>query len=962
MKKFCFLFALMATMALLAHADSILTVSDDVTYTVTNEGDYAWTEAAAGQMTSTNHAAGTTGSYLINFTCDYPVVFANNYSIDCYNSSNYGRLEYYFDEVLYTSYYGTKSGSFTYYIPAGTHTIEIRFTKTYNTSTTTTDCATFSDVKLKSVDSMIMTIENLTPGALGVEVLGMVSTLPDMQYLRIKAGTLNSDDWAALKKMTGLQYLDISGTDATAIPDNQFSGMGMKTIEFPTGLKSIGIQAFYNCMLRGEVVIPEGVENIGREAFYSSTTNRGAITKFTFPSTLKTWDYDLLRNQRSLVEADMNGVALATPSGLFWECYALTTLRGTENMGDIGQFTFYNCESLTDVGDLRPVTAGSHAFYRCITLPYIDLSRLTTAASNAFDMCYMLGNVDLSSLVSTSGSYAFANCDAMTAVTLPDCFTSFGSSDFADCDNLEEVTIGASVSSLSGNCFYTCPNIKRIYVNAPTPPAVGSNPFNAAIPTTATLYVPDYAMVSYKLDSYWSKFTHVEVNPHVVSQLSLSGSLELTSGVRIPGNPNMTMSEGSSFTINGDYSQSFNRVWFNSGIKEVNSNDAPCSLISRCANMTADEVRYSEYIRSGKWYFLCLPFDAAFDQIYTGNNTAFVIRYYDGQARSDNGVGHAWKDVVAGDTLRAGQGYIFRTQATCWLTAIATDETKNLPFRSDAAATPLVDYTGANEADNGWNLIGNPYPAYYDIWYMDYTSPITVWNENNSTYTAYSVADDNLALRPCQAFFAQKPTNVESITFQPLGRQHNTTIEHAASAAPRFRMGSSRLLVDLLLSNGTTEDRTRIVVNGERSDDYETECDASKMMSMESVPQLYTLRDDICYAINEGPQAEGTVTLAMTLPASGTYTLTAARKDCDIVLLDLALGKKSTLDTPYTFTADEGELTSRFLISLQGATAIDDMLLDETTDKNELYDLTGRRVAQPAQGVYIRDGKKVFIR
>lgn len=955
MKKNLLLLVLLTTMSAMAFA-GVITVSSDVTYTVTNEGTYAWTDSIAGQMTSTNHAAGTSGSYIVNFECEHPVVFTVDYSIDAYNVANYGELRIYCDNE-YSSYYGTKSGSYTYYFPFGSHSVEFRFIKNNATPSSTMDRATFSDLKLLSTDSQMMTIPNLAPGSLGQEVLGLVGGLSDIQYLRIASGTLNSVDWGKMGQMTNLRHLDISGITNTEIPAQQFNEKNIMFINFPAGLKSIGNDAFCNACLRGELRLPAGLESIGASAFYSSNTNNN-ITKVKLPSTITTLGSNAFRGNRSLEEFDFNGISIDIPNLFLYDCDKLITVKGCENITTIGNSAFYNCKYLETIEGLKPVTVGDGAFNSCTRLKSIDLSSTASIGSNSFIHCDSLKTVDLSNLTSISGS-AFRYCDGLTSVTIPDNIISIPYNCFQDCINLQEVVLGASIATIQSYAFSGCP-ITHLYINAPAPPTVASGSFSTNVPTSATLYVPDYAMVSYKLDSYWGTFTKVEVNSKPVTDLRLSGTLELTSGIRIQGSPNLAMAQGSKFTINGDYSQALSKVTLYSGVTEVNNNDKPSSLISRCANMTADSVTYYEYVRSGYWYFMSLPYHVAFNDITC--DCAFVIRRYDGEARANNGTGYAWKNVVAGDTLWAGTGYAFRVQTDAWIGLPGTEETENMMFRSDAATTPLAENASEDEADAGWNLVGNPYPAYYDIWYMNYTAPITVWNEKNSNYTAYSIADDDFALRPCQAFFVQRPEGVESITFGTLGRQHTTIIEHGAPAPARRSEGCSRRLVDLVLSNGIINDRTRIVRNALATDGFEATCDATKMMSMEAVPQFYSHRDDMLYAINEGPQDGDLVWLGLLLPEGGSFTIEATRCEMDVELYDLLVGQKVTLDTPYTFTSEAGEWNNRFVVRLGGTTVIDDMPFDSDAAEDVLYDLMGRRTDIPTGGIYIRNGKKVIVR
>ena len=82
----------------------------------------------------------------------------------------------------------------------------------------------------------------------------------------------------------------------------------------------------------------------------------------------------------------------------------------------------------------------------------------------------------------------------------------------------------------------------------------------------------------------------------------------------------------------------------------------------------------------------------------------------------------------------------------------------------DDVTTQLQAHEAAASANKGWNYVGNPYPTYYDIYYMDFTAPVTVWD--GSTYRAYSIVDDNLVLRPMQSFFVTLDAPAASATVQ----------------------------------------------------------------------------------------------------------------------------------------------------------------------------------------------------
>ncbi|MDD6940670.1 MAG: hypothetical protein PUI90_07040, partial [Prevotella stercorea] len=348
------------------------------------------------------------------------------------------------------------------------------------------------------------------------------------------------------------------------------------------------------------------------------------------------------------------------------------------------------------------------------------------------------------------------------------------------------------------NCFGNnqANALKRVYITAPAPPAVGSTPFYS--PTSVTLYVPEYAMVSYKLDNYWSQFTKVEPNPNQPDKVNLYKKLELTSNARIPNSPDIYLGKGGALIVNGDNAQTFGKYTQYMNIGETSS-----SLISRCKEMTSTSSQFDFFIGatsgSGYWYYLCMPFDVKRSDIILPEGTAIAVRYYDSESRATNGASGNWKDVPADSVLHMGKGYIFRTSSSAFVEFPATEETHNAIFRSEAVSAPLVQYAAVESANAGWNFVGNPYPCYYDIYYMDFAAPITVWSISNRTYSAYSAADDEFVLMPSQAFFVQKPELVDAITFQPAGRQINKTIDHSALAMRRAARSQQvqRKLVDV---------------------------------------------------------------------------------------------------------------------------------------------------------------------
>ena len=604
-----------------------------------------------------------------------------------------------------------------------------------------------------------------------------------------------------------------------------------------------------------------------------------------------------------------------------------------------------------------PVTIDREAFYNCEKLESLNFSRIKSIGYESFYNCFGLKEADLTTLTSIDRS--FAGCNGLKKVTLGNDITTIVTDAFYNCHALEEVVLGSSINSLESNCFYSTKNaLKRVYITAPAPPAVGSAPFYS--PSSVTLYVPEYAMVSYKLDNYWSKFTKVEPNPNTPDKVNLYKKLELTSNARIPNSTDIYLGYGSSLIVNGNNPQVFGSYKQHMDMEDRYTS----SLISRCNAMTSAASTLQYYFDAtssgyGCWHYVCMPFDVKRSEITPlTEGRAIAVRYYDSESRATNGASGNWKDVPADSVLHMGKGYIFRINKGGSVELPATEETHNAIFRSDAISTPLKEYAAVESANAGWNFVGNPYPCYYDIYHMDFAAPITVWNISNSTYSAYSAADDEFVLMPSQAFFVQKPELVDAITFQPAGRQINKTIDHSALAMRRAARSKQvqRKLVDVALTCADRTDRTRVVVNANASDDFCADNDAVKMMAYEGTPQIYTIAGADQLAVNEGAHLGGSVALGMYLPADDAYTIAVDRDELGAKLLDYGV----EVEMPYTFSAAEGYLDDRFTLTFEApTTGINTVATDADAD-NAIYTIDGRRVSNTAQkGIYIQNHKKI---
>ena len=911
-------------------------VSEGVTYTCENDEAYPW-NLANGSLISTNKAHSSSSTFKITFSCESAIYFHMQYGTS--SEGTYDKLTVVLDERTFTCS-GTVSSFDFVELQPGEHVLTLTYSKD-GSGSSGSDQVWVSSLKLTDMETGIPVIDLAAPGQLGEEAIAQFGTLPKVDVLRLK-GSLNKEDWTTIKNMTYLCYLDMSETTVTEIPAEAFTNTSIRTIKWPANLKVIGGKAFYNKYLRGHLVLPETLDSIGPSAFY-----RNYIDSVSMPHKQIAFANDIFRENSNLTKVEFNSCASYMTNNMFYSCKKLRSVSGMECVKTIGGSVFAGCDSLRTVGNIVPTMIGNNAFYACRKLESFDLSQVTSVGEGAFQSCHTFKSVHMPNVTSL-GDLCFYDCAGLTEVSVGDKISKIPNQAFSSCPSLKTVTLGASVSDIGYYAFLNS-SVEKLYVNSPTPPGVYNNDVFGS--TSGTLYVPEYSMVSYKLHDYWSKFTSVDVNPNPVTSLTLSGKLSLTSNARIPDSPNVMMNTGSSFIVNGNKEQTLGSfvAYYNNGVSS--------SVISRCNNMTstASEARY--WMNSGYWYFICPPFDVRMSDITTISGNQVAIRYYDSEARATGSTSN-WKDVAPEATLKAGQGYIFRVSSADYVCMPATEETHNQIFRSQAVTTPLSEYSSDDANARNWNLVGNPYACFYDIYRMDYTAPLTVWNSDNSTYNAYSIADDDFALHPMEAFFVQKPDGVEAITFQPEGRQITSTIDHSAGVKAMAGKAASRRFIELELSNGITDDHTRLVVNPQAQETFDANNDASKMMSTDVTAQIFSVQGDEAYAIKESPFAAGQAEIGMWFPADGQYVVNITRADVKVELMD----NGAVVPMPYTFTADEGFCEGRFVLRITTApTAIEGV--DGNDASAPLYDLQGRKVGSTThKGIYVQKGKKMVVK
>ena len=687
-------------------------------------------------------------------------------------------------------------------------------------------------------------------------------------------------------------------TEAQPSTSDLLDKVGLKNANSIVSLKVKGSINSYDVM-----VIRNKMDNLHYLDLSDANVVENSYEYYTGCSTKNdTIGRNAFRELSKLVTISLPNSVKAIESGALYKCTKLKSVVLPENLqsieyGDWSSGAFADCYSLTDVKFKACNFIGSLAFSNCYALNHVTLPPdLKTIDQRAFANCSSLHSVDFPPLLESIGSYAFQSC-ALDSISLPG-LTRIDEYAFSGCGNLKEVKVPSTLESVGDKAFEGCSNLNDVFTYTILPVKINQNTFCTY--ETATLHVPAQSYDNYFWDTEWSQFHAFEDFNEPYKYFYLRKEFILSS--RIEGIPNIDIYSGGGLIVKGNEIQ-------NAGDIHINGS----GTIIANGNVDASKFHIDIDVNSNEWYFFSFPFDIKRSDIVAPGQ--FIFRKYDGATRASQGSG-GWKDLDASDLwLHRGTGYIFQSSESGKLTLPVVKE-KFGKLEAENVQEALGTYASNNEQNASWNFVGNPHTSYFDMDDLGYNAPITYWN--GMSYEAVRPGDDNYVFKPFQAFFVQKPQNVNEMEYGAEFRltQEGSQKRSSVNKAKRLAKGIdvNRQMVNLTLSDGSHTDKTRIVFNEDKTQRYELDCDAAKFESSTAVPQLYTLEaNNVQLAINERPL--GSVNLGFEVQKSGDYTISAIRMDSPMLLKDNLTDATVDLSTSdYHFTSEAGTFNGRFTL------------------------------------------------
>ncbi len=176
-----------------------------------------------------------------------------------------------------------------------------------------------------------------------------------------------TDDWkdyytdAILNQLTDLDVFPEGGTGIRPIvwqvPPHALRTLTEWTV--PSGVTTIGHDAFLNCTNLTQVTIPSGVTCIDVSAFHGCT----GLTRVTIPSTVTTIEGWAFAECAALKEIFIPASVTSLGGVAFQRCTGLTNVSLPSTITRIEDYTFSNCSNLKDI-----YYSGSEAQWKAIPI------------------------------------------------------------------------------------------------------------------------------------------------------------------------------------------------------------------------------------------------------------------------------------------------------------------------------------------------------------------------------------------------------------------------------------------------------------------------------------------------------------------------------------------------------------------------------------------------------------------
>ena len=441
-------------------------------------------------------------------------------------------------------------------------------------------------------------------------------------------------------------------------------------------------------------------------------------------------------------------------------------------------------------------------------LTNLEVLDLSDAQVETFSYCtYLtkLRKIVLGESTTKMESGACMLCSALTEVTMP-AIEELGYSAFYGCTALKTIDLPSTLNLVGTNVFEGCTALKDIYCYA----ADYQGTLFTEEAKGITLHVHKNLVNFFKAKEAYAGVTIVGMD-FMFSQLLLTRpttlkdisayqgadvnfkageiidsetfSVQYSMGalnLDAPASPKWQVGK---LTLPVDY-YSYQTNYNSEDYEQSKDVYAVASFVNQRTQAEAQAIEVKvKGVEDGMWTFFSVPFDVNVSDIRCTRGTWTICRYV-GEKRAAVKVGETWEVLKAGEQLHAFEGYLFKIETqgrddedyeelpddyTLILPAADTKNKQNV-FAAGDVIVPLKKFPADRPHNADWNLVGNPYPCYFELSSIKEHVDVYFFKNSDEGYVSVNTADGKgIFLAPNMTFFVQA-TNVSQLTFQASGR------------------------------------------------------------------------------------------------------------------------------------------------------------------------------------------------
>ena len=255
------------------------------------------------------------------------------------------------------------------------------------------------------------------------------------------------------------------GNSVGAINNYAFASCGvLEKIVIPDNVPSVGSYCFENCTSLEKAIIGAGVKQLNTKTFSGCK----AMTEVKIGENVETIDTYVFENCSSLPQINIPQATRTINNYVFKGCQNLSTVVIEDkvfslSLGSNGSSPlFADCklDSVYIGGKLQYNKTSSYGyspFYGNKYLHSVTYNDMEEAIyDKEFMNCSNLQNIVFGKGITSIGVSAFKNCTSLPGITIPDEVQTMGNSCFAGCTALKDAKVGTGVKTLEWYSFGGC--------------------------------------------------------------------------------------------------------------------------------------------------------------------------------------------------------------------------------------------------------------------------------------------------------------------------------------------------------------------------------------------------------------------------------------------------------------------------------------------------------------------------